>query len=260
MRTATLLLLFGLVIGQSLLAQSAEEVARNAYQHLEAKRYNEAIAAYESLMAQAYSSPDLHYNLGLAYYRNEQLGPAILQLEKAHKLAPYDNKIEKNLDLLRNEQEDGLLPLPTFFLYRWWHNVAARLQPDAWAYLSVILAILGALGFITWLSYRKQATAPGWFKKWRRRLVIAAPIAFILALLFVLFANSRAQSLARVDQAILTSPEVELHATPAADAAVDRLIHEGLRVRVLDSYESWKKIELVDGTNGWIQASDLEVI
>ena len=260
MRRLTLLALFGFLLGTVALAQSAEEVAHQGNQQLGAQRYEQAIASYESLLAQGYSSASLHYNLGMAHYHASALGAAILHLEKAYKLAPYDGQIEKNLELIRNEQKDGLLPLPTFFLYNWWHNIAARLQPDAWAVLAVVFIILGALGLAGWFRYRKAANAPTWFTRWRRRLLIAAPILLVLSLLFVLFATTRTAALASKNQAVLLSPEVVVYATPDENSDQGLTLHEGLRVRLLDTYEGWRKIELVDGRSGWVKSDQLAEI
>ncbi|MEL6656505.1 MAG: SH3 domain-containing protein [Bacteroidota bacterium] len=260
MKRLTLLALFGFLFGTLTLAQSAEEVVEQANQQLGAQRYEQAIASYESLISQGYSSASLHFNLGMAHYHAAALGPAILHLEKARKLAPYDGKIEKNLELIRNEQKDGLLPLPTFFLYDWWHNIAARLRPDAWAVLAVIFMILGALGVASWFRYRKAANAPAWFARWRRRLLLTAPILLVFALLFVLFATTRTTALAKKDQAVLLRAEVIVYATPDEKSNQDITLHEGLRVRLLDTYEGWKKIELVDGRSGWVKSDQLAEI
>lgn len=253
--TVVLLLSFS-----TLTAQSAEDLANEALKQQDAKRYEQAIASYESLVAQGYASPDLHYNLGLAYYQTDDLGQAILHLEKALKLAPYDKKVEKNLELIRNEQVDGLLPLPNFFLYDWWHNVAARLQPDTWAILAIVVALLGALGLALWFTHRKNDQAPEWYHKRRRHLVLGSPLVLLLALFFVLFANSRYQALARADQAVLLGTEIALYAAPNQESTIDLTLHEGLRVRILDEYEGWQKIELVDGRSGWVQKDAVATI
>ena len=260
MSRITLLALFVLLASTVATGQSAEELAQQANQQLDAQRYEQAIASYESLLAQGYSSASLHYNLGMAYYQSQGLGSAILHLEKALKLAPYDGKIEKNLELIRNEQVDGLLPLPTFFLYNWWHNIAARLKPDAWAIIAVILAVLGAFGLALWFRYRRVTDAPSWFSRWRRRLFISSPLLLSLAVLFVLFAASRTAALALNDQAVLLAPEIIVYATPDENSSQDMTLHEGLRVRLLDTYENWNKIELVDGRSGWVKTEQLAEI
>ena len=81
-----------------------------------------------------------------------------------------------------------------------------------------------------------------------------------MALLFVLFAATRTTALASKDQAVLLAPEVIVYATPDANSNQDITLHEGLRVRLLDTYESWRKIELVDGRSGWVKAEQVAEI
>ena len=38
------------------------------------------------------------------------------------------------------------------------------------------------------------------------------------------------------------------------------VLHEGTKVYVLDQVGSWYNIELADGRQGWIRASDIEAI
>lgn len=242
-------------------SQSAEERAKAAFQQLDAQRYTEAIDNYEELVNEGYTSASLHYNLGLAYYRTERLGPAVLHLEKAQKLAPYDKEVRKNLELIRNEQVDGLLPLPTFFLYDWWHRLVARLQPDSWGILAIVFTVFGVLLLMLWLWYRQATHRPSWYPSNRSsRLPVFSVLLFILALTFVLFANSRKNVLASIDQAVILPASVDLRIAPGDDAEIDFQLHEGLRVRLLDDFEGWRKVELVDGRTGWVEREKVGVI
>lgn len=38
------------------------------------------------------------------------------------------------------------------------------------------------------------------------------------------------------------------------------VIHEGTKVTILDEVGSWRNISLADGRQGWIPASDIEII
>ncbi len=241
--------------------QSAEERAQEAFQQLDAKRYPLAISAYEQLLEEGYSSAGLHYNLGLAYYRTEKLGPAILQMEKAKKLAPYDKEVRKNLDLLRNEQEDGLLPIPTFFLYDWWHRIAARLQPDTWSVLAIFFTFIGVALLMSWLWFPNGPSTPAWYPTKRAaQLPFYGATLILLAILFIFFASSRTKALTRADQAVILPKKVDVHIAPEDDTEVDFQLHEGLRVRLLDDFEGWRKVELVDGRTGWVLEDAVGVI
>ncbi|MEM1216021.1 MAG: SH3 domain-containing protein [Bacteroidota bacterium] len=243
------LLFFGLQLGYP---QTPAERAQRAYQQQVAKDYATAIAAYESLLTDGYTSADLHLNLGLAYYRNDQLGPAIWQLEKARKLRPYDAEIDKNLQLIRNEQEDGLLPLPAFFLRAWWQSLAARLSVNAWGILALLLLFsgVGALGARLW--YRRQTAPPAWWSAWQSRLLPLGLATLLLAFCFAGLAGTRQQVLNTQHYGVVLPAQVTLRVAPdqAADATFE--VHTGLHARLLDEFENWVKIGLVDGREGWL--------
>lgn len=60
--------------------------------------YTRAISEYEKVVEAGYQSPELFYNLGNAYFREGQLGQAILNYLRAKKLSPRDEDIQANLE------------------------------------------------------------------------------------------------------------------------------------------------------------------
>lgn len=63
--------------------------------------YTRAISEYEKVIEAGYQSPELFYNLGNAYFREGQLGQAILNYLRAKKLSPRDEDIQANLEFAR---------------------------------------------------------------------------------------------------------------------------------------------------------------
>ena len=52
-----------------------------------------------------------------------------------------------------------------------------------------------------------------------------------------------------------------VQSSPGRDSAKDLFVlHEGTKVKLLDSVGSWRNIELADGRQGWLPEADLEVI
>ena len=63
------------------------------------------------------------------------------------------------------------------------------------------------------------------------------------------------------DSAVIVRSVVEVRSSPTDEGASSLFIlHEGTKVRLLDSVGNWKNIELSDGRQGWMKASDLEII
>jgi tetratricopeptide (TPR) repeat protein len=242
----------------NLWSQTPAERAEEAYHQQEAQRFTEAITVYESLLTEGYGSADIHFNLGMAYYGQQQLGKAILHLEKAYRIRPYDKAINKNLELLRNEQVDGLLPLPTFFLKSWWNKLGARMGPDTWAILALLLMTIGCAALAARSWYKRKDATPAWYTKWQKKLLPSAMFSIMLAIFFVLLAGSRQKELARTDQAVVTTPSVSLYVAPDEATEVTLEVHQGLRARVLDEFEGWIKLSLSDGREGWAKKGMVE--
>jgi Flp pilus assembly protein TadD len=79
-----------------------------ANQLYENGRYTEAVQAYQQLVDQSFRGSSLYYNLGNAYYKQGDLGRAIVAYLRAEKLAPRDSEIRVNLDVARGQRVDLL--------------------------------------------------------------------------------------------------------------------------------------------------------
>jgi hypothetical protein len=73
----------------------------NAEKNFKEGNFSKTIETYESLIEiEKIQDPYLYYNLSNAYYRNGDIGKAILNIEKAFKLAPRDKEIKSNMKFL----------------------------------------------------------------------------------------------------------------------------------------------------------------
>jgi SH3-like domain-containing protein len=65
----------------------------------------------------------------------------------------------------------------------------------------------------------------------------------------------------KADNAIVMRPVVSVKSSPSGEASTDLFIlHEGTKVKVLDSVGNWSNIELADGRQGWLSSKDMELI
>ncbi|MEO1644302.1 MAG: hypothetical protein AAFR67_03890, partial [Chloroflexota bacterium] len=110
------ILLCGIVVG----AQS-EEQAQVAY---ETGNYSAAIGLYEAILAENDTDARLLYNLGNAYYANQQYGYALLNYLRAERLAPRDNALASQISRVQAERVDGML------VERDWGVITARLSSE----------------------------------------------------------------------------------------------------------------------------------
>jgi SH3-like domain-containing protein len=56
-------------------------------------------------------------------------------------------------------------------------------------------------------------------------------------------------------------PVTSVKSSPGGGTSKDLFVlHEGTKVRILDQIGDWQNIELSDGRQGWLPASDMEII
>ena len=86
-------------------------------------------------------------------------------------------------------------------------------------------------------------------------------LTLLLALASLSFSISQKKDYISEDNAIVMRPVTSVKSSPAAGASTDLFIlHEGTKLKVIDSVGTWDNIELADGRQGWIPSSDIERI
>jgi len=143
-------IIYFLSLGTLIFAQPSAQM-KEAERLYSANNYTEAIKAYESILKQGYESADLYYNLGNAYYKNNEVTKSILNYERAKLLAPGDEDIKFNLELVNQFTVDKIEPLPRPFFVKWWNSLINSNTSNGWARLSLIcfiIALIGASGYI----------------------------------------------------------------------------------------------------------------
>ena len=78
------------------------ETMQRSNQLYENGRFQEASQTYQQLVDLGVEHENLFYNLGNAYYKSGDLGRAVLNYERARRMAPRDADIRANLDFARS--------------------------------------------------------------------------------------------------------------------------------------------------------------
>ena len=105
------LLLYFTFLSINLFALNPDSLLSQANQLYKEKNYNGAIELYDSIISSGYYSSDVYYNLGNAHFKMGHLAPAILNYERAKKLAPSDDDIDFNLRIANLRVVDRVEPL-----------------------------------------------------------------------------------------------------------------------------------------------------
>ncbi len=222
------------------------------------RRYQEgdyagAAELYQRILESGVESGELHYNLGNAWFRLGELGPAILHYERARRIMPRDDDLMANLALARSLTVDQVTPLPGFWLFRvarWWVDLLSRPALAA----VVTLAWLTAMAALIVVVIGRGDSLPIWSRR-------TAAAAGIVTLVFGLSLAARELEVGRPDEAVIMAEEAAVHSAPSGD---DELliftVHEGTRVRVERRSDAWVEIVLEDGKVGWVRSGQLTLI
>jgi len=214
--------------------------------------YQAAAEAYEATLAEGLSSPELHYNLGGAYYHEGQFGKAILNYERALRLDPSFTDARENLALANSHTVDRIAVLPKPLFVRWWNSLCTALLPSGWRIVwLVVFAILCAA--IVVLRIGNSVTL--------RKTALAASAASVLLLIAAtaLLIGSTHRFNAH-SEAIVTQQAVTLKASPDVKSADKMAIHEGTKATITDELPGWYKVTLSDGTVAWCTQEAIERI
>ena len=245
----TAFLILAMLVSAAVMAQSADERFEQANEAYNEGLYDQAMAGYQNIEAEGLESSVLYYNMGNTYYKMKDYPHAILYYEKALKLDPSDEDTRVNLEIANLAVVDKITPIPQSFLERWWNTLRSSFSADGWAWLSVAFFALLLACLFAFLMSRRMAF---------RKLGFFVGVVALLCLAFsVAFAIESQRAMTRQDQAIVMTPTVTAKSSPS-DQSVDLFVlHEGTKVRVLDSARDWNKIRIADGSVGWLPASDM---
>lgn len=244
------LTIFSFLFSVTLMAQ--HPLVEKGNKHYSDQQFAEAAAAYEELLASGFESTEVYYNLGNAYYKSGQYTKAILNYERAKLLAPGDADIQFNLDLANQHVVDAIEPLPQVFFVRWWNNLVRSKPSDSWAKLSLFsfFAFLGLLALFVFAPSSGLKKLGFW----------AGILMFIASAFTFVFANKQKSRLTRHNFAIITQASVTAKSSPSEGGTNIFVIHEGLKVQLLDQVGNWYQVRLADGNQGWMPAESFEKI
>lgn len=216
-------------------------------------KWQEAIEAWNEINAQKVEHKVLYYNLGNAYYKSGELGLAILYYERALKLDPSYADAGFNLQFAQGSLQDKIESVPEFFLSTLLSRIGKVMHSNTWGAIAVFLFIAFVALLVAFLL--SGSTIP------RRLCFVFALVALLLFAGSMSFASLQKSDYFRKDSAIVMSSVVSVKSSPSADTSRDLFIlHEGTKVKVLDTLGEWTNIELSDGRQGWLPTSGVAII
>jgi len=243
------LLLIFLLTTHFFFAQTGFEKGNAFYQK---GKYEQAISEYESVFASKNHSAELYFNLGNCYYKLNKVAPAIYNYEKALLLNPEDPEILNNLKFAHKMQIDEIKVMPQVGFSKMVHDFTSIFHYNTWAWISVGLATLFLFFFIGY--YFSQIALS------KRVFFFGMFVLLFLIFISVSSAISEKNHYESEKPAIIFAEMVLVKSEPQRASNTVFTLHEGTKVFVLETLDSWKKIQLTDGTEGWIEKTAIKEV
>lgn len=230
----------------------SNEKLQKAEQAYDSKKYKDAILNYEELVKDGFKSYQLYYNLGNAYYKNNQLGKAIYYYELARKINPNDEDVRINLGIASAKTVDKIDAKENFFISAVKSNLLSYLSTSSWAWLSIATLLIGCILFFVFVSSGNVA-----LKRISFLLSCILIIGFVIA---YSLGYSALKSKSENKFAIITAKEIKIMNEPTQSASSKFSLHEGTKIRVVENNGDWLLIKLDNGNEGWVKTIDVGII
>ena len=231
----------------------AESEADNAYRN---NNFAESIKLYEAQIAKSklnnQESAQIYYNLGNAYFRDNQIAKAIVNYERALLLNPGDSDIRHNLRFAKTRIEDKIDSADNLFINRWVQSVQNLYSANTWAVIGIVffLLLVVAIGLYmisSRISLRKVSFYSG-------------IVLFLLVIITNVFAFKQKNKIVNRSTAIVMSASVSIYTSPDAHSQELFRLHEGAKVKIKREEGRWVEIVIANGSVGWLQKKNVEMI
>jgi tetratricopeptide (TPR) repeat protein len=238
-----------LLISQVFYAQTGFEKGNELYQK---GKYDLAAKAYESVLKENKESVELYFNLGNCYYKLQQTAPAIYNYEKALVLDPSNTAVLNNIKFAQKQTIDEIKVVPKVGFAKLLRDFTGIYPFDSWAWITIGFSVTFLLFFMGYYFSQTVTVKRVFF------------VGMFIILLFLLMSISAAffekSHFDNEKPAIVFAESTEVKSEPQKASTATFVLHEGTKVYVIESLENWKKIQLTDGTEGWIESSAIKEV
>ena len=224
-----------------------------------ADNFQMAEQCYTEAMREMGTSSVLFYNLGNAYYRQGNLGKALVNYERALKLDPTNSDARDNLEFVKAKITDRQTDSEPW-MTSVWNSIVCMMKADTWAWISVLLFALFLAGTATYLFSSAVAV--------KKVSFFGGMIVFLLCAASIMISFAAANRVENNSYAIILPPSAQLSTTPREARSRSEeafLLHEGTKVEIVDSVAGsadgkWYEVRVGAGERAWIKASEVERI
>lgn len=233
-----ILLLFWIVFFSQTLAADQFSLGVSAYRQGD---FSKALSHFKKCP----DSPVKFYNLGNCYYKLDSLGWCILNYQKAKKIVGEEPDLMNNLQMANSRTRDKLDPPKTFFITLWLRHLILFFPAWFFPLFSILFSGLASLFFV--LLFRSSD-----FSR-KRRFFFFLSSSICLLLIFLFLSWRRQSFISRPSGVVITSSSASVLNEPVFGATELFVLHEGTVLEYLDHEPGWVKVQLPQGTSGFLR-------
>lgn len=225
-------------------SQQAVSKFVSADYHYKQGQFGDAIKEYEGILSMGLESGPLYYNLGSAYYKNGDLGKALLNYKRAEGFIPRDSDLKFNKNLVIDQLALGNITSPNL-LERLFAKHEEFYTKDEMAF---ILTVLGGVILLMYLflTFIKPVKSRWIF------MIILLFVFFIYLIGFILKVDNETNRAMVINT---TAANYE----PLEKSTAYYQLKEGEEVKLLREDNGWFKIKRYDGKLGWVPKQNIEL-
>lgn len=228
-------------------AEDTFDKANSAYADNE---FGQAVKLYNNILEEGLSSAELHFNLGNAYFKQNDLANAIYHYEKALQYNPADQEIKENLEIANTQTIDKIENAPESNLNSLMFTITHAMKLNSWAWLSIGLSVL--FGVFMVLYFRSSTT------KGKRRNFSIAIVLVVLAVSSLLFGHFQNQRQIEQSYAIIFENQLPAYVEPSPRSDINFELNKGTKVILGSTFREFTQIELSDGSKGWVKTNSFK--
>ena len=220
----------------------------------DSERYQEAARSYERLVGLGHEDEALFYNLGNAYYKQDDLGRAILNYLKAQRLDPRDGDIQANLSFVQSQTVDELKLSEFGNSLTSFANAMPFESTNTTASL-MLVAWIAFAGSIAWWVVKAMPPI-------RHPSLITAGITGALLVLSAILLTGSLQSESEYDDTtVIVASEVGVMSGPGSQYTEEFLLHSGAETELIEVRGNWSRIRVpATDLQGWIPRRAVESV
>ena len=212
-----------------------------ANQLYDAGKFAEAAAAYEKIEPK---TAHVYYNLGNALFRQDKLGLAVLNYERARKLSPRDPDILANLKFAEQRLGVDEANAPSRVVQRFLRSVIESRTPTEWSVYELAGLWLTALGIGAWI----------YFPRMRTGLLVITVFGFVGFATSALALGYQVINDHNAPQGIIVVSGADARFAPLPDSTIHFRLVEGAKIVIREDRGQWLLVERPDGQQGWVKA------